>query len=804
MKNKIHANALMMLGQASHVVEDDEASPNVSEAVTAVATTLTVIPGPLTDVSAAAIAGTTDMELRWVGSIRNDISTVRIVWSHGEQERTLSHAAGVQTEIISGLQAELTYFFDFTITDNDGNTSVATRIFARTADITLPNPISGLSAATVLNTSDVTLSWTGSTSDDASMVYITWMPGDGERTLPHAAGMQTETISGLQSGIEYAFTLVVDDDATPPNLSDPATATITTATDSSNPDAVTMPQIVPLSSGTAVNITWVDSSSTDIASITVSWSTEGTMVGSKIVPMGQEAAIISGLTASTPYAFTITVADFADNMASTADLSVTTATPALVDADGDTLVDIDSLERLNNVRYNLDLADGYFKSNSVDDGIQCGVDSNIACTGYELTENLDFASAASYAAGTIDADWRPNGGTAASSTNAGWDPVGDCNADDDDNYSAVCGDSDDAPFNTLFEGNGNTISNIYARNISADTPAAIGLFGLTGAQAIIRNLGIAGGDFFGNGQNGDRVGALVGNMHDGVVVASHAINVSVHGRGGSDDRVGGLVGYNRSGSTIVSSYASGTADGGGARDSVGGLVGYNSGSILSSYATVNISESGGTHDRIGGLVGRNNGGAIIATYATGNVSGSNGNNDLVGGFVGYNTNRGDVTGFITASYATGNVNGGSGVRDRAAAFAGAQVGTVISSYGFGVATNGEIAGLHARLSGVTDTGIDGVRQLTTANTGELWAPPTWDLGTTAQAPILRYIDYDGDHTRFGCPGSNATIVVNCGDVLLCRDRVEMHCCRDRADNSPVTDEPAVIVNCGDALLGQSG
>ena len=154
-----------------------------------------------------------------------------------------------------------------------------------------------------------------------------------------------------------------------------------------------------------------------------------------------------------------------------------------------------------------------------------------------------------------------------------------------------------------------------------------GLFGLTGGSAQIKNVGLMG------------------------------IYVNVSPSGNDSAYGGGLVGDNLG--SIVSSYATGevTASSSGTGTTYGttyggGLVGENRGSIVSSYATgeVTASSSGTGSAFGGGLVGRNPG-SIVSSYATGEVTASSSGTGSVygGGLVGYSINP------IMNSYATGEV-----------------------------------------------------------------------------------------------------------------------------------------------------
>ena len=146
---------------------------------------------------------------------------------------------------------------------------------------------------------------------------------------------------------------------------------------------------------------------------------------------------------------------------------MTSTSPILpVDVDGDGLIDITSLDRLNSIRYNPDLNDGRYRSSATDSGVRCGIAQDIDCMGYELIFDLDFANRVHYESGIVNVDWRPqdSSGTAIaqadadSATNAGWRPIA---------YSEMVtadGEVDDAdytPFDTLFDGKHYTIRNLY-------------------------------------------------------------------------------------------------------------------------------------------------------------------------------------------------------------------------------------------------------------------------------------------------------------------------------------------------------
>ena len=337
----------------------------------------------------------------------------------------------------------------------------------------------------------------------------------------------------------------------------------------------------------------------------------------------------------------------------------------MADVDGNGLIEIYSPLDLHNMRY--DLAGTSYLGNSRG----CPA---LGCHGYELVQDLDFDG---------DGDgrtWRGDGDGGYSldpEDNADYFPV----EEDGTGGWLPIGDGTN-PFIAVFEGNGYTISSLATRR----DQVYIGLFGRTGSDAIIRNLGLIDNlaDYTGSSGAPNYIGSLVGRQKGGSIMASYATGPAAGGAGGLD-YVGGLVGRQDDGS-ITASYATGPAAGGaGGFDHVGGLVGrQDDGSITASYATGPAAGGAGGFDHVGGLVGRQHDSSITASYATGATDGEDGDRDIVGGLVGY---QGD--GLIRASYATGAVFGGNGASDYVGGLVGWEYDSVITaSYGLGEAEGG--------------------------------------------------------------------------------------------------------------------
>ena len=247
------------------------------------------------------------------------------------------------------------------------------------------------------------------------------------------------------------------------------------------------------------------------------------------------------------------------------------------DADSDGLIEVSTLEQLNAIRYNLmgtgrTLIEGEETDSSgcpvvVLDGVL-----QLHCSGYELTNNLDFDTNTDGVMDENDAYWDDG---------AGWESIGT-------DY--------DTPFTSTFDGNGHQIRNLYIDRSSTDY---VGLFGfISGKSAQLRNIGLTGelmrvvgykdvGGLAGYARSAARieqsyvtgvvtgyryVGGVAGYLYSSVINNSY-VTSAVTGY----NSVGGLVGSIISGSTINSSFATGAVTG---NSSVGGLSGYSSSSVI--------------------------------------------------------------------------------------------------------------------------------------------------------------------------------------------------------------------------------
>ena len=352
-----------------------------------------------------------------------------------------------------------------------------------------------------------------------------------------------------------------------------------------------------------------------------------------------------------------------------------------IDQDNDGLIEINDVEALNAIRYQLD-GRGYRESN-IAPLITVGC-RNPGCNGYELTRDLNFNDINSYRpAATHQQTWYHG---------EGWPPLGDGNS----------------PFNAIFEGNGYTISNLNINKPDADY---VGLFGSIGRDGRIENLGLLNLTVSAN----NKVGALAG-VNGGVISNSYAVG-SIAGRGSN---VGGIVGEQRSTAKIVNSYTRVKVSG---SSRIGGLVGLNSGCIGGCYAIGSIVGSG---HRIGGLVGSNAMGMVNNSYAVGKVSG----NHHVGGFVGSNAQRGRVVN----NYAVGSVLGNHNI-------GGFIASNSTDSILFGNYWDAQSSGITTGTLGSRGVRSLELRTPTTPSIAIYhgWHRDVWDFGSATQYPHLKYV-----------------------------------------------------------------
>ena len=434
-----------------------------------------------------------------------------------------------------------------------------------------------------------------------------------------------------------------------------------------------------------------------------------------------------------------------DGDANTADLdadvlrfTITVRVPDIdYDTDGDGLIEISYLEQLDAVHWDLN-GDGRQDTGAPDAAYAAafpnpapGMGCVSRCNGYELTRDLDFDSAASYASGVVNQAWRERTGERW----GGWSPIGS------GLYELNTWRPDDR-FAATFDGNGHTVFNLYINS----GQGGIGLFGYTAPTSLIRGVGLASVDVSGTspigGLAGKNNGAIIDSFATGIVTGySHVYD--------GPDGYGGLVGHNTG--SILTSHAEVDVLG---SHAVGGLVGKNDGTIGTSYATGDVS---GDFIKVGGLVGEATSGSIAACYATGRVSsGAAASRTLRYYYIqgsqaifvmewewdreGYihsdqQIHGGALPDYLTPNYSVGGLVGASGAVSITASY----WDTGSSGMMVGIGT-GAMPGVEGKTTAElqTPTGYTGIYTSWNIDVdGDGSADDVWHFGTSSEYPTLR-------------------------------------------------------------------
>lgn len=378
-------------------------------------------------------------------------------------------------------------------------------------------------------------------------------------------------------------------------------------------------------------------------------------------------------------------------------LQVSTGDLTDYDADDDGLIEVNSLAKLNAIRWDLD-GDG----SSTDSGYSSAFPTpqprmgcpTTGCLGYELTADLDFDTNGD---GVVDSsdDWWGSG--------SGWLPIGSGSSD-----------TDATRFNATFDGNGHTIANLYIRRGAP----FIGLFGSSGSSSEVLRLGLS--------------------------------DVSISGH----SSVGALTGY--SAGKIDTCFSTGAVSGTG--NQIGGLVGHSEGRIIASYSSADVTGNGRNSSIVGGLVGVAGAGTgIKASYSTGSVSATGRESIQVGGLVG--TSRVDIaasysTSAVSAAAYVGGLIGEKG----SGTITNSYWNTQTSGRSVGVGSDdldfdGDLGPGETATSGVTGktttelrtpTGYTGIYSAWNISTdADSTADDPWDFGADHNYPVLS-VDFDGD------------------------------------------------------------
>ena len=502
--------------------------------------------------------------------------------------------------------------------------------------------------------------------------------------------------------------------AAPPPLAFPATTTVAAQTYTTGAAvSLTLPEAAGGTASLTYTLTAPTSSSAGLPAGLAFDGITRTLSGTTT---GWQAAI--------RYSYTVT-----DANRNTASLPVDITVQADFDVDDDQLIEVHNLAQLNAIRWDLN-GDGKFGTyetqghaayrrafppgvagmgcKAVDHDDSTTTPNQPVCLGYELINDLDFDTDGDGATYTVTSTGAVVGDSGdAYYDSYGWYPIGS------DQFTAI------------FDGNGNTISNLF-------TKRDYGLFSRIGrcdghgnCQGEVKNLGLLNAKVIGS-----QVGTLAGVLTGGTVTNCYADGGSVDITR-TNSAAGGLIGYLHTG-TITGSYANVTVTSNAQSDGIaGGLVGFSHGTVTASYATGDVRNNGSGAS--GGLVGYNSGGTITASYATGSVHDSWSAGSLVG---------------LHDSWSAGSLVG---------LYAGTS--TITDSYGTGWVSQGNGNATDWRSSPPTasesywDTGTTGTStssggtgkttvelQSPTTSTGIYagWSVSQWDFGTNRDYPAVKH------------------------------------------------------------------
>ena len=618
-------------------------------------------------------------------------------------------------------------------------------------------------------------------------------------TIAAGATSGTLTVTAVNNKVDASNASVTQTPTTGPNW-----VSITGATLTIKDDDLPKPTGLKASvHGVNVQLDWT--AAADATGYTVQWSTSSTFAGT---PSSDTVTTntwkkTTGFTSGTTYYFRVIATATGYENSQPSDVVNVTPTAGTVDYDNDNngLIGVDTLRKLNAIRWDLDgdgVADDPNNQSKYDlafpnaeDNMGCNETAatisstgNPPCRGYELTKSLDFDTNGNDKADSGDNYWN---------SGKGWQPIADM-------HTGTSRANDDNAFTAEFNGKDFVIYNLYIKREAEIVGAAggnpqkvyeyAGLFGDLGDDAKVSDLKLEDVwlDFQGpsasnplphvyaGGLAGRSAGTITGVSITGII---RGVALSASGSA-KPPTVGGLVGYH-DGGTITASYAASAdvvADQEDAENNTkayaGGLVGYNkSGTIQASHsagtATATILPALQTNSGIGygayagGLVGYHEAGDIISSYSYSVPTAVNENATTfnfakpiltAGGLVG-----GQAGGNVTASYSTGapttDKGGATHVTENKGGLVGWRTaGTTTDSY------------WDSTVSGITGTGqgeakttsqiqtptaygtgssiyanwnldIDNADDDDNAATGK---DDQWDFGTTSEYPVLKYTD----------------------------------------------------------------
>jgi len=262
------------------------------------------------------------------------VSSVSLSWTASTDDRKLltyevyqdgtlvKEAISATSATISGLTPSTTYSFTVKARDAAKNASPSSAPLSVTTskppDTTPPTVPTDLHAAGVGDTV-VSLTWTASTDDGATVIYDVYQDGILVQSVIDTAAA---VISGLKFNTTYAFTVKARDAASNVSAaSEPLSVTTTNGPDTTPPTVPADLRAVGVSD-TLVILAWA--ASADDRNLVIYDVYQNDLLVRTVV--GTTTVTLSGLTPKTAYAFTVKARDAVNNISeASAPLSVTTS-----------------------------------------------------------------------------------------------------------------------------------------------------------------------------------------------------------------------------------------------------------------------------------------------------------------------------------------------------------------------------------------------------------------------------------------------------------------------------------------------
>lgn len=377
----------------------------------------------------------------------------------------------------------------------------------------------------------------------------------------------------------------------------------------------------------------------------------------------------------------------------------------------------------------------------------------------------------------------------------------------DGGFKPIIG-KDDTAFTGKFDG---LDYNIFNLKINRDTEKNVGLFGVVGNGAVIRNVTLVGGSITG----GSNVGALAGQVSGGAQISNIMNSASVTG----SSNVGGIIGAADQETTdqeklifknlVNTGTVAGTAEG--AENNAGGLIGSLTNGTLSgtSYNLGGVTGKGST---VGGLVGKASNAALgdgtNLIYNRLNVSGLYNVGGIVGFMTGTTVQNAENSGNVTAAgytigdytYHTAHYDGGTKMEYVYVANAGGIAGKSDSTG----EKKSEIKNVQnsGDVSSDTASGTEDGNQYTYYTAGNVGGIVGSAVDTNISNATNEENDIRGAHNvggiagYFSGTGTITTGINNGGDILATGARDGRGFVTELVRGSGTGDEEAIIGNMG--------